>query len=127
MFAHYMVYVINIDPFYDSARQCYTHIYTVDRPPDPPLASITRRVAPPRLSPFRPACAPCGNTQRCQIALCDPGSPGNLLRPGQEALLFTYLAEHGYEIDSTVTKALTRSPVEARRILCAIAKRLPNN
>lgn len=120
MCLHYMVYVISIDPFYDNCNQYYTHIYTIDRSPDLPLASITKRVQLPRLSPFQPAR---GSVRECRIALCDPETPGRLLRPGQEALLFTYLSAHGYEIDPSVTKALARSPTGFQRVLCAIAKR----
>ena len=122
-----MVYVINIEPFYNNHSRCYTHIYTLDRYPEIPLASITKRVSPPRLSPFQPVSTSCNKSSCCKFALCDPEYPNELLRPGQEGRLFTYLTAIGYEIDNNITKIITRSSDKKHRVFCAITKRLPNN
>lgn len=117
------VYTIGVQPFYDNINECYTHILVIDRCPGPPLSSLIRTVNPPRLSPFQTNSGPCCSYRKCVFALLDPGNPHRLLHPGDEAILFTYLASNGYTIDTSLTKIIKTAPVrEGPRLLCIISK-----
>jgi hypothetical protein len=117
------VYSIGIQPFYDSISECYTHIFVIDRPPDPPLSNLVRTVNPPRLSPFQTTSGACCAYRKCVLALLDPNDRRRLLRPGDEAILFTYLASNGYTVDTSLTKIMKTAPVhEGPRLLCMISK-----
>ena len=117
------VYSIGIQPFYDSISECYTHIFVIDRHPGPPLSSLVRTVNPPRLSPFQTTSGACCSYRKCVLALLDPGNHHRLLHPGDEAVLFTYLASNGFTIDTSFTKIMKTAPVrEGPRLLCLISK-----
>lgn len=117
------VYTIGIQPFYDSIKKCYTHIFVIDRSPDPLLSSIVRTVNPPRLSPFQTASGICCSYRKCVFALLDPNNHHRLLHPGDEAILFTFLASNGYTVDTSLTKIMKTAPVrEGPRLLCLISK-----
>lgn len=117
------VYTIGVQPFYDSIGECYTHIFVIDRRPGAPLSGLVRTVNPPRLSPFQTTSGPCCSYQKCVLALLDPDNHHRLLRPGDEAILFTYLVSNGYTVDTSLTKIMKTAPVrEGPRLLCLISK-----
>ena len=118
------IYTIGSQPYYNNLAKCYTHIYTIDRMPLLPLANIVRRVNNPKLSPFQTSSDCCSTyNNNCILALFNPTSLQELLRPGQEAILFSYLVSNGYTIDTSLTKILKNAPVQnGSRLLCTISK-----
>ena len=117
------VYNIGSIPFYDNTQQCYTHIYIVDRQPTAPLLNITRRLTTPKLSPFQTTSGPCCNYNPCVHAIYNPNNLSLLLKIGEEALLFSYLIQNGYSIDTSLTKLMRDSPIKGDiRLLCMISK-----
>ena len=117
------IYTIGSQPFYNSVDECYTHIYVIDRRPDPPLSNIIHTVHTPRLSPFQTTSGPCCSYKNCVLAVYNPERPDELLRPGDEPVLFTYLISNGFTVDTSLTKIMKNAPVrDGPRLLCLISK-----
>ena len=116
------VYSIESRPYYNSKDTCYTRIFTIDRSPTQPFLNIVKSIVMPKLSPFETNHG-CCLAQRCALAIYNPTSPTQLLQPGEEAILFSYLIQNGYKIDTSLTKLMQDSTaINNSRLLCMISK-----
>jgi hypothetical protein len=114
-------YTLSSRTFYDSYNTCYKNIYVVDRKPTGPLANIVKTLQTPKLSPFKQdsACCPINN---CISAIYKPSNPSELLPIDQIAILFTFLTQNGYTIDTSLTKMMNESDVKLdNRLVCFIS------
>tara|TARA_Y100000768_G_C23776128_1_gene585692 strand:- start:251 stop:619 length:369 start_codon:yes stop_codon:yes gene_type:complete len=102
------VYSISSMPFYDNIQKMYKHIYIIDRYPsnDISLTSIIKQISPPSLSIFS------NHNSHCLYAICNPYNNNNnnkeLLEIGQESLLFSYLLQNKYSINTQITDILSK-------------------
>ena len=120
------MYSIQIQPYYNSIRQCYTHIYTIDPEPassETALLSIICKINPPKLSPFQTNCCS-DHKPSCINAIYNPTNINMLLAVGEESLLFNYLIKNNYTINTSITKIMKEAPVktEGSKLLCIISK-----
>jgi hypothetical protein len=118
----YMVVLYSLQsmPYYDSVRQEYGNILTINKPATGPLESITKQLRLNKLSPFetnnnlcpRPSCV-IGITKidcRCEL-MCIDDLPN----------LFEFLLNNGYTIDNSVTKILQKSNMNTHgNLICMI-------
>ncbi len=109
-------YIISSRIYYNNILQCYSHIYILDRSPTTPFNNIVKTLHTPKLSPFKES-TPCSPLEICVNAIYNPNSTTELLKKGEEAILFTYLLQNGYTINTSLTKIMKDD-----RILCVISK-----
>ena len=116
------IYALTTQPYYCSINRCYRKILVLNQKPDGPLYNISRRINPPKLSPFkeRPICC---DTPTCIWAIkslennCD-----NLLCVEELPLLFQFLINNGYLIDTSITKMMNESSVKLNNpLICYIS------
>ena len=116
-------YSISSMPFYLSIQECYTKVLTLDRMPaaGSPLNSIVKRVTIPKLSPFQQATA-CNPIDRCGNVLIKPGcSCTDYATEADIPLIFSFLAQNGYKIDTSITQMLNQGNVKTQfPLICYI-------
>lgn len=114
------IYSISSLPFYDNINQIYTHIYIFDRKPlDNALISISKNINMPQLSPFKGY-----NNNQCVYAVLNPDNNSQLLKIGEEPILFSFLFKNNININSQLTKVLnknTRSNHHNSELLCIVS------
>jgi len=114
-------YSISSIPFFDHTQQIYKHIYIIDRNPSNDISfnSIIKQLSPPRLSTFS------NPRSHCLYAICNPDNINLLLEIGQETLLFSYLLQNNFIINTEITDIIskvTNLPHNAQ-LLCVINKK----
>ena len=100
-------------PYLDKRNQCYTNIVTVSQKPNGPLASFTRKINFPQLSPFKQTSS-CISHDSCGLAISSMSS--NMLCHEYMIVdevpnLFSYLLSNGYKIDTSLTKMMNASDI----------------
>ncbi len=99
-------------PYLDTCSKNYYNIVTLNIPPPGPLAKFVQPVKFYPLSPFK-SFDSCSQTRSelCGLAIVAPclGQQGNCCRvpfvtTDDVPLLFSYLIENGYTIDTSLTK-----------------------
>ena len=116
------VYTISSQPFYDNIHKCYKHIYLMDRMPSAPLSSIVRNLNCPKFSPFKESTM-CSPIPTCVPAIYNPNDKSKLLEIGEEAILFTYLIQNAYTVDTSLTKIMHKNSNKSHtKLLCLISK-----
>ena len=114
-------YTISSQTYYDSYNTCYKNIYVIDRKPSGPLADIVKTLHTPKISPFQQS-SPCCPINNCISAIYSPSNPSQLLPIDDIAALFTFLAQNGYAIDTSLTKMMADSQVKLQnRLVCFIS------
>ena len=104
----------------------YIKVFMVEPKPKGPLLSILKRVAPLKLSPYKGFndCEGCiylvlnlNPERRCST---------EFLAMDDLPLLFCFLTEHGYDIDTKLTKLMVqgKSAATKRDLVCYIRPRL---
>ena len=104
----------------------YIKVFMVEPRPKGPLLSILKRVAPLKLSPYKGfnVCEGCiylvlnlNPERRCST---------EFLAMDDLPLLFCFLTEHGYDIDTKLTKLMVqgKSAATKRDLVCYIRPRL---
>ena len=102
-------------PFYLSNDECYTKVLTLDRMPSQgsPLNQIVKRVTIPKLSQFQQA-TPCNPIERCGNIIIKPGcSCTDYARESDLPLIFTFLSQNGYVINTNITQMLNQGDVSS--------------
>ena len=104
-------YTISYVPFYDQIMKVYKHIYIIDRNPgnDTSLNSIVKPISSPPLSTFS------NHATQCLYAIYNPENNNKLLEIGEETLLFSYLIQNNYIVNTEITEIMRK------------VKNLPNN
>jgi hypothetical protein len=99
-------------PYYDTYKQCYKNIITVNLVPNGPLRKLTRQIKLNKLSPFQVE-GPCTPIEKCTLALvrkvncnCD------LMTPDELPYLYSYLLSNGYQIETQLTKMMNQGEVK---------------
>ena len=117
---------LTTEPFYDTGTQCYKNIITINALPKGPLRRIIRRIQFNKLGPDR-GYSRCTPVRKCGLALINFGMgccQGNWMSPNEIPDLFSFLAESGYTIDTSVTNMMSLGDVKLdnpRKILCFIS------
>lgn len=110
-------------PFYLSNEQCYIKVLTLDRMPQAgsPLNQIVKRVTIPKLSPFQQS-TPCNPIERCGNVIIKPGcSCNDYARETDLPLIFTFLAQNNYLINTNITQMLNQGNVNTDfQLICYI-------
>jgi hypothetical protein len=117
-----VLYTLSTQPFYDQIQQCYRKIVTINTEPAAPLKTLTKRIHPPKLSPFQQqsVCCPQPN---CIYVILNPNNLHEYLCVNDIPNLFSYLVTNGYTIDTNITKMMNESEVKMdNKLLCFISK-----
>ncbi|MAH20745.1 MAG: hypothetical protein CMB96_04840 [Flavobacteriaceae bacterium] len=100
-------------PFYKSVQQCYVKAIALDRMPGPnePINKIIRRVRYEKLSPFQEG-TECHPLKTCGNIVIKPGSQcGEMANLDDIPLIFTWLMQNGYQIDTSITQMINQGEV----------------
>ena len=114
------MYTLTSQPYYCSINRCYRQILVLSQKPDGPLYTISKRINPPKLSPFKQmeVCCP---KPTCIWAIKDFNNECGLLCIEQLPLLFQFLINNGYIIDTSITKMMNESTVKLdNKLICYI-------
>lgn len=108
-------YTIHTQLYYNLNKE-YQSIFTIDRkPPDSDsLNSLIRTIQSSKISAFH------NDPISCIHVFINPND-NTFIEKGQEALLFTYISQKGYLIDSNLTKMLV-DVKQNRNLICFISK-----
>jgi len=104
-------FAISMTPYIKNDE--YLKILTIQpEPTSGPLKTITKRIAPPKLSPFtarsnQSASSRCSN--QCLYALYDINSPTEFMCLSQIPELYNYLLSNGYTINDGFTKLMLKT------------------
>lgn len=96
-------------PYLDKCSKNYYNIVTLNTPPPGPLGQLVKPVHFYPLSPFK-SFNSCSQNQLCGLAIISPlYNQGKCCRipfvtTDDVPLLFSYLVENGYTIDTSLTK-----------------------
>ena len=115
------MYTLSSQTIYDEVKQRYINIYVLDRKPTGDLEKIVRPLRVSKLSPFQDThddnCRPC----KCSQAVYNPHQSNEFLCIDDIAILFTWLLEHDYTIDTSLTQMMNDSTVRfKKRFVCFI-------
>lgn len=111
-------------PFYRSTEQCYIKVLTLDRMPDSasPINQIAKRVQFHKLSPFKTS-SEYGRIETCGVVILNPNSPSEYARLEDIPVIFNWLMQHGYTIDTAITQMFNQGEVRmANPIICFITQ-----
>lgn len=115
------IYTLTSQPFLDQYHGCYKKIITVNQLPEGPLATITKQIHAPKVSPFKES-SPCCPTSNCIYGIMDINNPTELMCISKLPNLFTFLSTNGYVIDTSMTKMMNESKVQmSNDLLCFIS------
>ena len=119
------MYTLTTQPYLDHCNPYYKNIVTINIPPEGPLKYFVRRIKFPPLSKFQVTSQykPCGFALVSLSQGCNPGFCNNtLMTPNEIPDLFSFLTEHNYVIDTSITKMMNTSEVKLTNsnILCFI-------
>tara|TARA_A100001011_G_scaffold103775_1_gene109716 strand:+ start:979 stop:1347 length:369 start_codon:yes stop_codon:yes gene_type:complete len=116
-------YSIMSMPFYIHSKECYIKVLTLDRMPAPgsSLNQIVKRVTIPKLSQFQQATA-CNPIERCGNVFIKPGCSCNDYATEEDLpIIFTFLSQNNYTINTNVTQMLNQGNVQSRySLICYI-------
>ena len=107
------LYSLQSMPYYDSVRQEYGNISTINKVPDGPLKSITKQVRLNKLSPFETRNNLCPRPS-CVVGITQINNSCELMCIDMLPELFEFLINNGYTIDSSITKILQKSNVNTQ-------------
>ncbi len=109
-------YTIHSQLYYNINKE-YQFIFTIDRKPPSSdlLNNIIKTIQSSNLSAFH------NNTKTCILALLNPNNNSEFLERTQISLLFTFLSQNGYTIDTNLTKMLV-DVNQKKNLVCIIHK-----
>lgn len=117
-------YSVSARPFYNSLEQCYLKVLQIDRQPPQSAAinAILKRVTFSRLSPFDVP-GSCEKVDKCGYVLMNPDNLSVYATNDDIPLIFTWLLQNGYVVNTAITDMLNGSKVKATYpLLCMITK-----
>lgn len=130
-------YTLSSRVFLNKQTKCYENVIVIDRMPEGVLASVVRRVSFPAVSTFQSnsygTC--CTGLDSCAYAIAaapvlsrcgEYGTPGcgnsmGLLNVTNISLLFSFLSQNGYVVDTKLTNMMNKSDVSNTSGLRTIA------
>lgn len=103
------VYTLYISPYYDSIKECYFNVITIDREPNGPLREITKKKQYNSLSPFQSNtysnCTYKNNS--CVNIIYHPENKNEILHVEDISILYTFLLQNNYKIDTELTNMIS--------------------
>ena len=117
-------YSISARPFYNSSEQCYLKVLQIDRQPSPgaAISTILKRVTFNRLSPFDVP-GPCEKYDPCGYVVMNPDNLSTFATVDDAPLIFTWLMQNGYTVNTAITEMMNSSSVKASYpLLCIVTK-----
>ena len=119
-------YSILVQPYYDSVHQCYTKVLKIDRTPlnHSPILQILKRIHSTPLSPFQTNLS-CDTTYlSCKYVFLNPGTD-RLAQLNDVPIVFQWLRQHGYLIDTALTTMMHQGDVKGNDpLLCFITSKI---
>lgn len=128
------MYILTVEPYYDTYTQCYQSIISINVLPQGPLRALVRRIQFNKLGPNydRASCVPvrkCGLALINTNAMCCANKKGyGWMSPNEIPDLFGFLTVNGYVIDSSVTNMMSLGDIKMdnnRKILCFLSYKKP--
>ncbi len=117
------MYQLTSEVWLDQQNQCYKKVIVITPPPtDPALIAITKLFNRVKLSPFKEqsACCPKNN---CLYIVMNPNSCCcEMLCVENLVILFNYLINNGYIVNTNITKMMYKSNVQLKNLICFITK-----
>jgi hypothetical protein len=113
-------FILYLEPYLNSYYQSYQNIITLSNMPAGPLSNMVTMLSAPKLSSFQTVSDFNNNPFNCTYVLLRyPVTSGrNSMKCADSFMgaddipsVFSYLVEHGYKIDTDLTKMLYKSPV----------------
>ncbi len=115
-----ILYLLKSIPYYNSIKQEYTNILTINKPASGPLSSITTRIRVNKLSPFEVNTSICSSPD-CVFAITKLNGCNELMCIDEIPDLFEFLLNNGYSIDSNITKIIQKTnAIRNGEIICMI-------
>lgn len=116
------MYILKKEVYLDRYNKCYKHIIVISpQPKGEALLNISKLVNREKLSPFQEL-SPCCPEDQCYYVILNPKNKCDFLCIDQITLLFNYLFNHGFKIDTSVTKVMQNSSVKIDNLICFITK-----
>ena len=116
------MYQLTSEVWLDQQNQCYKKVIVITPPPtDPALVAITTLRPRIRLSTFKEP-SPCCPKNNCLYVIMNPTNPCEMLCVEDLVLLFSYLANHGFTVNTNITKMMFKSDVQLKNLICFITK-----
>ena len=113
-------YIISLENYYDSSKECYRKIITIDREPQKQLKNLIKRLNRTKLSPFNNHMNSC-DKKGCLYAICNPQDKTQFLCVEQIPELFSWLVMNEYAINTSMTKMFQNSDIKLyKSIICVI-------
>lgn len=119
-------YSIVVQPYYDSVHQCYTKVLKIDRIPlnHSPIMQILKRIHSPPLSPFQTNLSCDSTYSPCKYVFLNPCT-NKLANLNDVPIVFNWLRQHGYLIDTALTDMMNQGDVKStERLLCFITSKI---
>ena len=118
------LYAIEKATHYDSYLQQYRQIIIINKKPEGPLLKISSRINPPKISPFKTKSICCPNPD-CIWVIKNPENSCNLMCIDELPLLFQFLLNNGYIIDTSITEMMNKSSVKLEfPLICYISYKI---
>lgn len=117
-------YSLNARPFYNSKEQCYMKVIQIDRQPlqNATINTILKRVTFNRLSPFDVP-GPCDKYEPCGYVFVNPNDYNMFATIDNVPLIFTWLLQNGYSVNTAITDMMNSSSVKPTYpLLCMVTK-----
>ena len=112
---------IHSTPFYKSVEQQYIKVLCLDREPDTEsgLKQIVKRVKIDKISLFKQE--PGDDT--CVFIIMNPNKPNDYAKIDDIQMVFSWLMQHGFTIDTTLTQMFSHGDVKMKNpLVCFIRK-----
>ena len=87
-------------------KDCYISAIGINKKPDGALKTLVKQIRSEQLSPFQGFPGPCGRYVPCQYVLMEPGDKTRYIHYDDIAMLFEFLIDNDYEIDTRLTKMM---------------------
>ena len=116
------MYILKKEVYLDRFNECYKNVIVISpAPTQQALKYITKLVNREKLSPFQEQ-SPCCPQDQCYYIILNPNNTCEFLCIEQIPLLFNYLFNNGFKIDTSVTKVMQMSDVKVGNLICFISK-----
>lgn len=106
-------FTIFSQPYYDTYKQCYKNIITLNIIPNGPLRQLTRQIKLNKLSPFQVE-GPCTPIEKCTLAFVSLNKYNycDLMTPDELPNLYSFLLSNGYQIETQLTNMMNQGEVK---------------
>lgn len=115
-------YQIKSEVWLSKYDECYKKIITISpKPTDPSLIAITKLFNKEKLSPFQER-SPCCPNNNCMYIIMNPNDKCHMLCVDNIHILFGFLLQNGFSINTDLTKLMLKSQVQIKNLIAFISK-----